>query len=152
MSEKISSFFDNEIENSAIDNFVSKKDKGKNLRKTINDYQIIRDVMRKNSVNLNNLTDKIIKAIEKEPTQLSGLTPFKKPVEHISRPSEYWPIAASFAALFVIGLTVFNSTVISNSSNINLVKEDIPEDIIAAHYASTSTNMNYFIKTGVKSK
>ena len=107
--------------------------------------------MKNKTVKPNNLTDKIIKAIDKEPTQLGGFSSSSKAIETSSKPSEYWPIAASFAALFVIGLTAFDSNY-SQNTTINLVKEDIPVDIIAAHYASTSNNMNYFIKAGVQSK
>ena len=71
MNEKISSLFDSEINNTEVDTLLSKKNKMAGVRSSMSDYQIISDVMKKNTVlPKNNLTDKIMSAIDKEPTQM----------------------------------------------------------------------------------
>jgi len=147
MNEKISSLFDNEIQGNEIDSLLSKKDRGSDIREAMQSYQMISDAIQGKRLPKNNLTDKIMAAIDKEPTQLSGFVATKESLGQNTSPSEYWPMAASFAALFVIGLTVFNGDSVKAGNNLVLVKSDIPEDIIIAHHASTSTNMKYFIKT-----
>ena len=147
MNEKISSLFDNEIETSEIDSLLSKKSRGSDIRAAMQYYQTISESMQGKLLSRSNLTDKIMAAIDKEPTQLGGFLDTKKTLSQPSNPSEYWPMAASFAALFVIGLTVFNGDSSKIGNNSVLAKGDIPEDIIIAHHALTSTNMKYFIKT-----
>ena len=99
MNEKLSSLFDNELESHEIDELLihsSKQKKNNNWSY----YQLIRDVIQKNHLGSNNLTKNIMDAIEKEPTQLGG---FARPKDNsLESKSNYWPIAASFAALFVI--------------------------------------------------
>lgn len=147
MNEKTSSLFDNEIQVNDIDSLLSKKDRGLNVRESLQSYQMISDAIQGKRLSKNNLTNKIMAAIDKEPTQLSGFLATKESLRQQTAPSEYWPMAASFAALFVIGLTVFNGDSFKAGNNSVLAKGDIPEDIIIAHHASTSTNMKYFIKT-----
>ena len=147
MNEKTSSLFDNELEISEIDSLLSKKNRGADIRAAMQYYQTISESIQGKPLSRSNLTDKIVAAIDKEPTQLGGFLDAKKTLSQPSNPSEYWPMAASFAALFVIGLTVFNGDSPKTGNNSVLAKGDIPEDIIIAHHALTSTNMKYFIKT-----
>jgi hypothetical protein len=87
-------------------------------------------------------------AIEKEPTQLGG---FDIPTDNSSESkSNYWPIAASFAALFVIGLTALNFNEFKSVDSVVLVEADIPTDLINDHYASASSNVNLFIQASYK--
>jgi hypothetical protein len=147
MNEKLSSLFDNELEDHEIDEILiqSNKQKKKNHWSY---YQLIRDVIQKNYIGSDNLTKNIIDAIEKEPTQLGGFGIRNE------NPSEtqanYWPIAASFAALFVIGLTALNLTEFQTNDSVILVEADIPKDLINDHYASASSNVNFFIQANYR--
>ena len=143
MNEKLSSLFDNELENHEIDELLiqSNKQKKKNHWSY---YQLIRDVLQKNHLGSDSLTKNIIAAIEKEPTQLGGFGRHEnRPIEN---KSNYWPIAASFAALFVIGLTALNLDEFKAVDSVILVEADIPVDLINDHYASASSNVNFFIQ------
>ena len=74
MNEKISSLFDSEINNKEVDTLLSKKSKMAGVRSSMSDYQLISDVLKKKTIlPKNNLTDKIMSAIDKEPTQMGGL-------------------------------------------------------------------------------
>ena len=59
----------------------------------------------------------------------------------------YWPIAASFAALFVVGITALNLSEFKTAETAILAESDVPSDLINDHYASASSNVNFFIQT-----
>ena len=143
MNEKLSSLFDNELESHEIDELLiqSSKQKKKNHWTY---YQLIRDVIQNNHLGSDNLTKNIIDAIEKEPTQLGGFGRHKN--NSIENKLNYWAIAASFAALFVIGLTALNLSEFRSVDSTILVESDIPTDLINDHYASASSNVNFFIQ------
>ena len=148
MNEKISSLFDSEINNTEVDNLLSKKNKMAGVRSSMSDYQIISDVMKKNTVlPKNNLTDKIMSAIDKEPTQMGGLTKVNSS-NTATISFDMWPVLASLAVLVVIASTAFNIEVNSTSQSQLLAKEDIPQEIISAHHAATANNMNHFVQVG----
>jgi negative regulator of sigma E activity len=147
MNENLSSLFDNELENHEIDELLiqlSKQKKSNNWSY----YQLIRDVIQKNHLGSNNLTKNIMHAIEKEPTQLVGFT---RPKDNsLESKSNYWPIAASFAALFVVGLTALNLTEFKSVDSVVLVEADIPTELINDHHASASSNVNLFIQASYR--
>ena len=143
MNEKLSSLFDNELESHEIDELLKQSNKQKK-KNHWSYYQLIRDVIQKNHFGSDNLTKNIIAAIEKEPTQLGGFGRHKD--NSMENKSNYWPIAASFAALFVIGLTALNLNEFKIVDSIVLVEADIPTDLINDHYASASSNVNFFIQ------
>ena len=148
MNEKISSLFDSEINNKEVDTLLSKKNKMLGVRSSMSDYQIISDVMKKNTVlPKNNLTNKIMSAIDKEPTQMGGLTKVNSS-NTATISFDMWPVLASLAVLVVIASTAFNIEVNSTSQSQLLAKEDIPQEIISAHHAATANNMNHFVQVG----
>jgi negative regulator of sigma E activity len=148
MNEKISSLFDSEINDKEVDTLLSKKNKMLGVRSSMSDYQIISDVMKKNTVlPKNNLTDKIMSAIDKEPTQMGGLTKVNSS-NTATISFDMWPVLASLAVLVVIASTAFNIEVKSTSQSQLLAKEDIPQEIISAHHAATANNMNHFVQVG----
>jgi negative regulator of sigma E activity len=147
MNEKLSSLFDNELESHEIDELLIQSNKQKKSNNW-SYYQLIRDVIQKNYLGSNNLTKNIMDAIEKEPTQLGG---FDIPTDNSSESkSKYWPIAASFAALFVIGLTALNLTEFKSVDSVVLVEADIPTELINDHHASASSNVNLFIQASYR--
>ena len=147
MNEKLSSLFDNELESNEIDALLIQSSK-KEKKNHWTYYQLIRDVLQNNHLGSDSLTKNIIDAIEKEPTQLGGFGKY----EHATAESKsnYWPIAASFAGLFVIGLTALNLTDFKPVDSVVLVEADIPTDLINDHHASASSNVNLFIKASYR--
>ena len=152
MNEKISSLFDSEINNKEVDTLLAKKNKMAGVRSSMSEYQMISDVLKKNTVlQKNNLTDKIMSAIDEEPTQMGGI--IKTNSSNTAVVSfEIWPVLGSLAVLVVIASTAFNVEVNSVSTSQFLAKEDIPKEIINAHHAATANNMNYFIQVGDSAK
>ena len=152
MNEKISSLFDSEINNKEVDTLLAKKNKMAGVRSSMSEYQMISDVLKENTVlPKNNLTDKIMSAIDEEPTQMGGI--IKTNSSNTAVVSfEIWPVLGSLAVLVVIASTAFNIEVNSVSTSQFLAKEDIPKEIINAHHAATANNMNYFIQVGDSAK
>jgi len=152
MNEKISSLFDSEINNKEVDALLAKKNKMTGVRSSMSEYQMISDVLKKNTVlPKNNLTDKIMSAIDEEPTQMGGI--IKTNSSNTAVVSfEIWPVLGSLAVLVVIASTAFNVEVNSVSTSQFLAKKDIPKEIINAHHAATANNMNYFVQVGDSAK
>jgi negative regulator of sigma E activity len=152
MNEKISSLFDSEINNKEVDTLLAKKNKMAGVRSSMSEYQMISDVLKKNTVlQKNNLTDKIMSAIDEEPTQMGGI--IKTNSSNTAVVSfEIWPVLGSLAVLIVIASTAFNVEVNSVSTSQFLAKKDIPKEIINAHHAATANNMNYFVQVGDSAK
>ena len=152
MNEKISSLFDSEINNKEVDTLLAKKNKMAGVRSSMSEYQMISDVLKKNTVlPKNNLTDKIMSAIDEEPTQMGGIIKTNSSNTAIVS-FEIWPVLGSLAALIVIASTAFNIEVNSVSTSQFLAKKDIPKEIINAHHAATANNMNYFVQVGDSAK
>ena len=147
MNEKLSSLFDNELESNEIDELLIQSSKQKK-NNNWSYYQLTRDVIQKNHIGSDNLTKNIMDAIEKEPTQLGGFGRIKE--NSLESKSNYWPIAASFAALFVIGLTALNLTEFKSVDSVVLVEADIPTELINDHHASASSNVNLFIQASYR--
>jgi hypothetical protein len=143
MNEKLSSLFDNELDINEIDKILIQTSKQKKINHW-SYYQLIRDVIQNNHIGSGNATKNIIDAIDKEPTQLGGFGVHQNKSEDSKL--NYWPIAASFAALFVVGLTALNISEFSATDSVILVESDIPKDLINDHYASASSNVNFFIQ------
>ena len=143
MNEKFSSLFDNELNNAEIDKLLDQTVKKKKNNHWAY-YQLIRDVIQNNHLGSNNLTKNIIDAIEKEPTQLGGFG--KHNDEPRNSKIHYWPVAASIAALFIVGLTALNLDEYKAVDSLVLVEADIPTDFMNDHYANASSNVNFFIQ------
>ena len=152
MNEKISSLFDSEINNKEVDTLLSKKNKMSGVRSSLSEYQMISDALKKKTVlPKNNLTDKIMSVIDKEPTQMGGIVKANSSNTAVVS-FEIWPVLGSLAVLVVIASTAFNVEVNSVSTSQFLAKEDIPQEIINAHHAATANNMNYFIQVSDPAK
>jgi negative regulator of sigma E activity len=147
MNEKLSSLFDNELSGNEIDRLLDQSSKQKKNTHWTH-YQLIRDVIQNNHLGSHNLTKNIIDAIEKEPTQLGGFGNHKNEPTVIKL--QHWPIAASFAALFVVGLTALNLDEFKATDSAVLAESDIPVDLINDHYANASTNANLFIQASYR--
>jgi sigma-E factor negative regulatory protein RseA len=145
MSEKISSLFDNEVDNNNIDKEIGYLSSKKSNKKIWSSYQVIRDVLHNNFNVEKNISDKIMEAIDKEPTQMSGYIDDNTDKNNIDS-LKHWKIAASFAALFFVGIASINLTFNHEDKPIQLVREDISAEIIAQHYANTSLNAGHFIQ------
>ena len=148
MKDKISSLFDNEFSDAELDNLLSDVTKKKSHQQSWAYYQITRDVLSGNYVSSSPMTDKIMDAIEKEPTQMGGYVHNSSTT--LRAELNYLPHVFAFSVLLLIAFMVFQSPINGASSNaVLLVQDEIPSEIMQAHFAHTATNASYFVQTGL---
>jgi hypothetical protein len=108
-------------------------------------YQTIRDVVRGEYSGSSHLSKKIMKAIDEEPTQMRGYSPAKELA--INSNSYNWQLILGFAVLFAIVFAGLNAQNKNTVTPVQLVYEEMPADILNAHFANTSSTANYFVQT-----
>jgi negative regulator of sigma E activity len=145
MTEKNSSLFDNEIKEEDIGSLISSEIKDPNMRRQWFYYQTIRDVVRGEYSGSSNLSKKIMDAIDEEPTQMRGYSPAKELV--VDSNFYNWQLVLGFAVLFTIVFAGLNSKNENTVTPVQLVYEEMPAEIMNAHFANTSSTANYFVQT-----
>jgi len=150
MTEKTSSLFDNEVKEEEINALISDGIKQSQMRSQWFYYETIRDAIRGDSIGSPDLSAKIMQAIDEEPTQMGRYNGTKEIA--IEGNSYYWPLLLGLMVLFAIGLTAFNFSHDNAQETILLVYEEMPADIMNAHYANTSSTATYFVQTSKLSK
>jgi hypothetical protein len=145
MTEKNSSLFDNEINEEDIVSLVSSEVKKPNMRSQWFYYQTIRDVVRGEYSGSSNLSNKIMGAIDAEPTQMIGYRPVKE--LSIDFNSYNWQLVLGFAVLFAIVFAGLNSKNENTITPVQLVYDEIPAEIMNAHFANSSSTAKYFVQT-----
>ena len=150
MTEKNSSLFDNEINEEDIESLISSEIKKPNMRSQWFYYQTIRDVVRSEYSGSSNLSKKIMDAIDEEPTQMRGYSPAKEVAVDLN--SYNWQLVLGFVVLFAIVLVGLNSKNENTVTPVQLVYEEMPTEIMNAHFANTSSTANYFVQTTFVSK
>ena len=150
MTEKNSSLFDNEIKEEDIGFLIASEIKKPNMRNQWFYYQTIRDVVRGEYSGSSNLSNKIMDAIDDEPTQMRGYSPAKDLA--IDFNSYNWQFVLGFAVLFAIMFAGLNSKNENTVTPVQLVYEEMPAEIMNAHFANTSSTANYFVQTTLINK
>ena len=145
MTEKNSSLFDNEINEEDIESLISSEIKKPNMRSQWFYYQTIRDVVRGEYCGSSNLSKNIMDAIDEEPTQMRGYSPAKELAVNLN--SYNWQLILGFAVLFAIVFAGLNTQNKNTVTPVQLVYEEMPTDIMNAHFANTSSTANYFVQT-----
>ena len=145
MTEKNSSLFDNEINEEDIESLISSEIKKPNMRSQWFYYQTIRDVVRREYSGSSNLSKKIMNAIDEEPTQMRGYSPAKELAVNFNFYN--WQLILGFAVLFEIAFAGLNIQNKNTVTPVQLVYEEMPVDIMNAHFANTSSTANYFVQT-----
>ena len=148
MKEKISSLFDNEISERDLDLLINDVTKKQENQKNWMYYQITRDVMRGDFVSSTKLKDKIMDAIDAEPTQLGGFSSSMNSNATLKSQFNYWPHLFGFVVVLGMLFTFMNVNIQTESAPVLLVQDDIPSEILSAHYAHTASTANYFVQTG----
>jgi len=153
MSEKISSLFDNEVEQKNLDKEISALSAKSGVERHWKYYQVVRDVLQNNYTSSPDLSARIMDAIDKEPTQISGFPKNSSTASAIASPLMPWKILAyGCAVLAVAGILMINVPKVSYDEPVQLVQEDIPVEFMEKHYATTALNANYFIKAQLVAK
>ena len=145
MTEKNSSLFDNEIKEEDIGSLISSEIKKPNMRSQWFYYQTIRDVVRGEYSGSSNLSNKIMNAIDVVPKQMRGYSPAKE--LSLDYNSYNWQLVLGIAVLFAIIFSGLNYKNENTVTPVQLVYEEMPAEIMNAHFANTSSTANYFVQT-----
>ena len=153
MSEKISSIIDNELKGSELDKGLSELSKNALSMSKFKSYQAIRDVLRKEYLDVNpSLSSKIMDKINDEPTQFNnGFIKENGSVLSV----DY----KKYLLFFLMGLIVaflgtwsFNSIDSFSGGDSSapsfLASDDVTEEILIDHFNTTTRNPNHLLEAG----
>ncbi len=162
MNEQISALLDDEIALEDAAHLISAVLKSKDAAQVWSHYHLIGDTMRGNAVLSQHFKQNLMQKIEIEPTVLSpnaALVNQVAKVKDANRLPTSWAIAASFAAVMVIGFMLLNqetnrgnelapTEVAQADINKDAAADDgIPAEYLNAHQASAPSASAYYIQT-----
>ena len=156
MSEQISALMDDEIAVEDASRLIAALHSSKQANEAWSEYHLIGDAMRGNAMLSKDFKQNLMQKIDMEPTVLAPkaaqynsqkLTEFKEklPVK--------WSIAASFAAVMVVGWMALQQQVQPGSAlpamemaQVEAVEQAIPNEYLSAHQASAPSTSSYYIQ------
>lgn len=158
MTEQLSALADNEIKLADAEHLLASMQANSPAAEAWSHYQLIGDVMRGTPTLSPDFKAKLMAKIDSEPTVLSPNASWFKPnlgadnVEAKSgSQSMVWSIAASFAAIFVVGFMVLQAQVGDPSLNASVASVEtttqaIPAEYLMAHQSSAPSSSSYYIQ------
>lgn len=172
MTEQISALADDEVNLDAAEHLLTSMQPNSHAAEVWSRYHLIGDVMRGTVALSPNFKQNLMSKIDLEPTVLSPNAALNNPkgifqqaIEtHFKIPSA-WSMAASFAAVMMVGWMVLQTEVTSNltpveiaqvvtmpASNEQSVEQVIPAEYLMAHQAFAPTASSYYIQSASYSK
>lgn len=155
MNEQISALIDDEIAVDDASHLISAVQSNKQASEAWGHYHLIGDAMRGATVFNPDFKQNLMQKIESEATVLSpnaALTGHndgpKKQTEAKGKISTGWSIAASFAAVMVVGWMVMHQQTQSGNELAPVdVAQSIPAEYLMAHQASAPSASSYYIQS-----
>lgn len=162
MNEQISALLDDEIAVEDAAHLITAILSNKQSAQAWSDYNLIGDAMRGNAVLSNQFKQNLMQKIEMEATILSpnaALANNVAEIKHNGKISASWSIAASFAAVMVVGWMMLNQQAQNSSelapvevAQVDIAKDavidsGIPAEYLNAHQASAPSASSYYIQT-----
>lgn len=158
MSEQISALMDDEIAVNDADHLITSIHANKQASQTWNHYHLIGDAMRGDVALASDFKQRLMQKIEQEPTVLapsaSQAIVNKTELLKDKLPAR-WSIAASFAAVMVVGWMALQqqsqpdhpSAVIEVAEVTATTNESIPAEYLTAHQSSAPSTSSYYIQS-----
>lgn len=161
MSEQISALLDNEIDDEITAHIIKAIATNQQAAEAWSQYHLIGDAMRGNVVLSRQFKQNLMHKIDKEATVLApnaALVSQIATIKHRSKVPAVWSIAASFAAVMVVGWMVLNQQTQSGhdlapvevalavTSKTPAIDQGIPEEYLNAHQASAPSASSYYIQ------
>jgi sigma-E factor negative regulatory protein RseA len=152
MKDQLSALIDGELDIQDSAHLITSAKSGGELKNCWAQYHLIGDAMR-GDVNINHdFSNRVMAALEAEPTVLASnqaaTTPYasKKPVYKQS--TRFWSVAASVAAVMFVGTMVFQQQ-FSQPEALSPVEiaQSVPTEYLQAHQAAAPTGAAYYIQT-----
>jgi len=162
MTEQLSALTDNEIDLADAEHLLASMQSNSPAAEAWSRYHLIGDAMRGTPMLSADFKDKLMAKIDMEPTVLAPNAAWLKSATQSEKPQGKgagqqiaWSMAASFAAILVVGFMVLQTQVADPSLNANLASADasiettaayIPAEYLTAHQSSAPSSTSYYIQ------
>ncbi len=164
MSEQISALMDDEIAHEDAARLITSLHSNRQAAEAWSEYHLIGDVMRNNVMFSKDFKHNLMQKLEMEPTVLAP----KAAQQNTQKQAEFkeklpvkWSIAASFAAVMVVGwmalqqqtaalgpaMQMAQSEIQELSTQVELSDQVIPEEYLYAHQATAPSTSSYYIQS-----
>ena len=158
MSEQISALMDDEIAVENAEHLIASMHTSKQASQTWHHYHLIGDAMRGDVVLGASFKQKLMERIEQEPTVLapsaSKMAGHRKTTEVLKdKLPVSWSIAASVAAVMVVGWVTLQQQTQQNSvpalevAQVSTTNESIPNEYLMAHQSLAPSTSSYYIQS-----
>ena len=155
MKDQLSALIDGEFELDGSEHIVTAMKPGGELRETWRQYHLIGDAMRGDTDLSSVFSDKVMDALETEPTVLavnknSSVTNSteKKPVHRLFGNTKLWSVAASVAAVMFVGLMLLQQQLTSTEDMLPVeIANSVPMEFLQAHQSAAPSGSAYYIQT-----
>ena len=156
MSEQISALMDEEIAIEDASHLISSMQSSKQSADAWSQYNLIGDVMRGNQLLSRDFKQNLMHKLDQEPTVLAPksaqINAESKATFKDKLPAK-WSIAASFAAVMVVGWMAMQQVQTGNKvpaleiAQADVVEQAIPNEYMAAHQSSAPSASSYYIQS-----
>ena len=151
MNEQISAMLDDEIAVEDASHLITAVQSNRQAAEAWSQYHLIGDAMRGTVMFSTDFKQNLMQKIDLEATVLSPNAALMNVKQHTLTKSKLpvaWSIAASFAAVMVVGWMVMHQqTQSSNELTPVEVAQSIPAEYLMAHQASAPSPSSYYIQS-----
>lgn len=157
MSEQLSALMDDEIDVEDADHLLVSLQTSKQAAEAWSHYHLIGDVIRGNQQLRADFKQSLMQRIELEPTVLAPSAVHARVTKNSNvkhKIPAVWAIAASFAAVMVVGWMTLNQQTESDNAiptmevaQTDLNEQAIPNEYLMAHRASAPSASTYYIQS-----
>lgn len=155
MSEQISALMDDEIALEDASRLIAFLHNNKQAAEVWSDYHLIGDAMRGNAMFSKNFKQNLMQKIEMEPTVLAPKAAqqnSQKLAEFKEKLPVKWSMAASFAAVMVVGWMALQQQTTSvapamEMAQVEMSEQAIPDEYLYAHQATAPSTSSYYIQS-----
>ena len=161
MNEQISALLDDQIAAEDAAHIIQAIESNQQAANAWSQYSLIGDAMRGNVILSQQFKQNLMQKIEMEATVLapnSALVSHIAEIKHRRKVPAAWSIAASFAAVMVVGWMVLNQQTQSGhdvapvevalavTTQAPAIDQGIPAEYLSAHQASAPSSSSYYIQ------
>jgi sigma-E factor negative regulatory protein RseA len=152
MKDQLSALIDGEFEIESSEHIISSVKSGGELNEAWQHYHLIGDVMRGNCEMRHDFCEKVMLALDTEPTVLSvkkNTTSQELPLKRaFSKSPKFWSIAASVAAVMFVGLMLLQQKLSQPETMVPVeIAQNLPVEYLEAHQAAAPSSSSYYIQT-----
>ena len=151
MKNQLSAFIDGEFDIEEAEHIVNALKADGEMKEAWKQYHLIGDAMRGNVQGSRDFSAKIMQALDAEPTVLAVNKQVKVVAPEINKSAVktpmFWSIAASVAAVFFVGLMVFEMQ-LGESEDMTPVElaSSVPMEYLQAHQSMAPSGAAYYIQ------